>query len=224
MPVVSLLPTVVGAYDAWTLGAGASKPIACQSNDGDGSYITSDHVVTRNQTFAMDDLPSDAVGVTTVDHVRSRRATSATVFNDAYMVRLSGVDQVGTATSPGTGYVITTEPAIGRPGGGAWSVADVNALEAGGQSVTSGDPNEKRYSLVRLDVTYVPAAGGFCDFIGSLIGPTVAGLMLREMPHVARAAWLASRGRWLLLPREYAAAFRELRDGRFARHFLMEAA
>lgn len=54
------------------------------------------------------------------------------------------------------------------------------------------------------------------------LGPLVA-VGLHEMPSLARSLWVASEGRHRLQMEELETAWRELREGRYARHFLMGA-
>jgi hypothetical protein len=68
-----------------------------------------------------------------------------------------------------------------------------------------------------MDVNWDPAISGFKGLLLAL-GPLVA-VGLAEMPAIARE--LARRTRTRILPREYAAAWRELREDRARRYFVL---
>lgn len=175
MPVRSLLPDAEGTQTAWGLGAGASKVVAVQSNDGDTSYITVTNAAEQLQTFYVDRLP-DAATVPNVDvqiMVRNMGADWAKTY-----WRLSGTGVNGACEDPGGSYTQNYEAAIARPGGGIWAGADFPGsgagTEVGVSSCNTGGSNEVRCTLARFLVTYTIPQGGNAWLLADWLPPILA--------------------------------------------------
>jgi hypothetical protein len=123
--------TAVSAPDAWSLGAGANKVSAVASNDGNTSYIASGTSVNTRQQFVL----GDAGAVRQHDTITSvtLRSTCARVSkntNYRLSAALGAAVQAGGVLMAGNGYSQNSSPFNTRPGGGAWTLSDLQSLEA----------------------------------------------------------------------------------------------
>ena len=222
MPNVTLLPNGTGAGNdtSWTLGAGASKLAAVQTNDGGTSFITSTIVADRN-SFDMDNMPSAASAINGEPVHHGVMATSGSKNFKLYF-KLSGTNADGVAQNA-TGTYTDYSDTPGRPGGGAWSVADVNAVMAGVQTGGAGSGNITCTQIYAV-VTYSVPSGGFAFLVASFLGPLIA-IGIRDLPGIARAVWARDR-RWrhVIEPGEYLAALRDLREARWPCYFFRPGA
>lgn len=196
MPIINLFPTTVGSVDAWTLGAGATKPIACQSDDGDTSYITASSAA--NEAFNMDPLPADAVAINgnviTIAKARNTSAGSITVIQ-----RYSGANNSSGGLATTGSYADYQVSSATAPGGAGWTPAIVNATEARVDWVSGN----QRVTLMRHVVDYQASARGFAFNVASFLGPLVA-VGLHEIPRLAEYIRQLTRGNFRIKPDEYA--------------------
>lgn len=216
MPVVSLFPVANGGSNAWTLGAGSGKPAACQTNDGDTSYIVNG-TVGNGQTFTLDPLDSAATSINgeVAGHALGRNEGGGRTL--IIRLRLSATNSDSSAFAT-TGSYVDYSQSPGRPGGGAWSPADIATLESGVVVGGTGTGNVRATQIYAV-VDYNIDAGGFAYLCSSLIGPLVA-VGLLELPRLVAALYRADR-RWrrVIRPDEYAQLWRALREDRRRRYF-----
>lgn len=153
MPVAILFPSGAGALTEWTASAGANYAAAGASG---GAFVFGISAGLRDR-YALDDLPGDAVSVTSVT-----AHGSLGVFTDGpvcrLVLRLAGAESNGDPFSPlSGGYSTFSHTFAQAPGGLAWTVARVNAVELGPDLVsTLGD--DALCDLVWLSVDYTVAA------------------------------------------------------------------
>ncbi len=224
MPLIRLDPTGEGSDTGWNLVAGGSKTAAVTWPDDDATTrINSSFTTGAQQSFAMGNLPASAIAV--LSHTtRMRWQAQAAPEGDETVnmfLKLSGTRSHGGNFGPDAGWTTRTSTGIAKPGGGTWLVADVNAAELGVRDNGSGDSGSGggnvEVSTLSWEVTYATGGGGFMALIMAL-GPLVA-VGLQEFPALALA--VQARTRSLILPNEYAAAWRELRGWRHARHVFL---
>lgn len=157
--IVTVRPNGGTLGTAWTNTGGASIQ-AVTSDDSDASYAGSSGSTQRycSLTFPVVTLPALAIGVTVTPRWRISTAVAPTPNNQKFSVSLTGeaqwVDTINGSTTITT-YAGSTR--ITRPGGGAWTQADLNALALQFHSV-NGNPvlywiNTKVYEFY-LDVGY----------------------------------------------------------------------
>lgn len=124
-----LRPSGAGISAEWTPSAGANyAAVDDETPDGDTTRVSAS--ATERDTYAMGNLPggvSSVVGVMAA-FVGKEDGGDASV---APALRDGGVDYTGTGQALTTGYAGYFQAYDARPGGSAWSVAAVNALEAG---------------------------------------------------------------------------------------------
>jgi len=210
MPVQIDYPSAIGTGgDAWGLSGAASKPLAVATHDGDGSFVYAGSGGEQKvQLFRFPLL----VGVT--DPI-----TSATVqawgkqidpgvgarFFYLYWNNAQAGSNWGEFFKNFPGYIGDALYTVAAP-----TLAAVNG-EHGFIMYGSGGPDRKwRLAVTQFfrSTTFVYGAGtsseNFGHLIGSLIGAIGGGLLLRDMPGLARAIF--RRTGTLIQPSEYAEA------------------
>lgn len=214
MPIATLVPTAEGAHTAWSLVAGGTKTAAVTAPDDADTTCIGLNAANGANSFTMSDLPAYAISVTTHTISNSSRWTAGTSGTFANRIRKSGADTDGTPVIGTGSYVTRTNVDLS---GAALTVAAVNAAEIGVVAGSMGAPDGVRCTTVSWEVTYVSSPGGLIFLFLQWFGPLVA-ISLHEIPRLAAA--LHARSRTLIEPREYADVYRELREARYARHFL----
>lgn len=137
MPVAILFPSAAGDLSEWTVSAGTDYAALAAG----GAYV---HSATPGQRVrvALDDLPAPAVTVNSVMQFASLGADSggdgSTV---SLVVRLAGTDSTGAILTPPEGGLSECSRTLAlAPDGLAWTVAKVNALQAGLDLVSAIPP------------------------------------------------------------------------------------
>jgi hypothetical protein len=134
MPFFHLRPELVGEFDSWALGAGATKPLAVDLgeypgvSDGDTSYIrigASPGNGSTDQSFYLSSRPKLA-SLISVKYIAILRHETIGAGVESIFVgsRMNGVNSSLDSLTPGTGYT-TYSFDLPRPGGGAWTIADL---------------------------------------------------------------------------------------------------
>lgn len=149
MPTVDLFPSGAGSEEDWSPGGGGNHALV--ADDDDGTVVTTG-LEQQTDLHAMDNMPAGAVVVASVTmHFRAS--------GDGVGPRLGGEVKLGASSEFPTTMGITASlddysGSVDRPAGGSWSVADVNAVEAGYASVTltAGNMTTARFFL-RVDYT-----------------------------------------------------------------------
>lgn len=174
-------------------------------------------------SFTLTDLPGAAVDITQVEtSFRNTRdgATAAGPYDFKGGVRSNGTDSLSNLNVTGLGTYATRSVlhATDPSGGGSWTVARVNSLEALGESLGLV-PGEYLYlSYVKADVTHSLDGGGFACLVGSMVG---AALGLSEMARLA--SYLRLSTRYMITPDEYRAAWIDIRSHRWPKTFQVAA-
>ena len=218
--ITTLRPASQGNYNNWTLGAGASKPVALQGpNDDDASYITASTAV--RDSFVHDGLAAWVFGITThsVRHY-SKSITGGGGGNWPVVygfLRRAGVDYDGAGNTMTAAY-INSAPDVDLISATP-TREEVNATEIG-VWLTSAGYGDARTSSLRWPITHKVAPRGFVCIIGQWLGPLVA-VGLSEMRRLAME--LSRRSPHLITPDEYMTAWRELREARNRRFYFRPA-
>lgn len=231
MPTQILRPLAVGNYNNGFLAAGATKMVAIDSgdpvaHDDDTTYLEQNHGgATGNQdSFTLTNKPPSGPPLTNPLRGGFRWKNDDSVSHDCgVFARLSAADAASnTNTQAGGGaYVTVAAAALARPGGGSWTMADI-------QSATL----EMGWSMSVVPATLFPnittlwfeadwdAGSGFVGLVFSIIGPLVA-VGLHEIPGIAAEVWRQTRCGMRIRPDEYLTLYREMRECRHLRHFLL---
>ncbi len=122
-----------GANQQWSLGAGATKLAAIQTNNGDASYVRSTNL-NEKDSYVMTDLVSTSgvVRAVQVQMIAKQDSTAPQTMNG--LVRLGGINYVSTdGFNPPQGVyrlnvgTFDVSPATTT----TWTASEVNSLEAG---------------------------------------------------------------------------------------------
>lgn len=132
-----LPPTAPGNYTQWTPFPGAPNwgNVDEVPYDGDTSYNSS-ATPTQRDSFGMTNAPVATGTVIGVGVDAVARKDEPGTREIALFTRLAGTDDDGATVALGTSYVGYREFFPLDPGGGAWSLADVNGMENGYLEVT----------------------------------------------------------------------------------------
>jgi hypothetical protein len=218
MPLITLNPNAnSGVYDAWTLLGAAGTKQAALADTTDGNYIWHAANAAGFDTVKMESLPSTAVDINSVaGRWRLGRQAAGAGLRGLFVNSSGGVAVYATGESfanafPANWTNIGYTNIPTAPGGGAWTVADVNDIEMGiGQDGSGGAGNRSHCTKMELRVDYVPAAGGFAFLIAQYILPLLgSAIPFSAMREIAREVVRA--GGPLIKPEEYRIAWGELR-------------
>ena len=228
MPTAILRPAAIGTYDAWTLTAGASKVAAIDSgdpvsHDDATSYLTATGV--NRQSFTVLTAGSPGIGAITSLTLKSRDFDPPGAgARLAAFVRVNGVDGVDQeVTFGGTSAWVTRTVATNplKSGSVALLAGDIKYSNTNFQMGFLGTPDGTNINMTTFwgELVYVQLGVGMVLQLGSL-GPLVA-VGLSDLPGIAREVFL--RTGQIITPDEYLSTWRELREWRWPRHFLMGA-
>jgi len=150
----------IGNYNNWPLNAGPSKVAAVNSPDDDGTtdIITNGDAVRQSFTLAASAIPPGSTINSLSVNCRAGAVWAAAGVSSS--LRLGGTDLDGPINAlPTDGTWQTFNDIIARPGGGAWSIADLATLEIG---ILSSNPGPVWIHATTLFVTvdYTPPAAG----------------------------------------------------------------
>lgn len=198
MPIFTLAAAAVGYSDQWSVtGGGANKVTATATKDGTTSYI-SETVNNRIQAFTLEDLPGNVARINSVKVTANGRSTPAATDSFGLGVRLSATNSAAPAITLTTAFADYTTAAIARPGGGSWTVPDVNALEMFAISnIAGGNTLQISYMAAVIDAEY--GGGGFAFLVGGLVGA----MAWLDLPRVL--GFLRARHGLIVRPDEYPA-------------------
>ena len=188
MPSINLYPTAAGFHTAWVNGAG-SIPTNVQTNDGHTSYVKLAGADSGKETYQVDDMPGDAVSVTSVTAHAVLIRQGAGGGNLKHIVRYNGVDLLSSNFSITAAWVDYSWLVPTAPGGGGWTPTIVNATEFGQQRYNGAD--EVRCTQCYAVVVYV--AGGetfitFYQYLLPLLGTALSYAQFRAAAMIAAAA------------------------------------
>ena len=203
MPIERLVAGAITSDGTfWSLGGGTDGAVL-NSDDGDTSYARCSQTADIER-YALSSLPASAGVVTNVDVTRWV-ATREGAVNRAARVGfyLAGSYSMGaTRAINGVSYsIINSELGIPKPGGGVWSVADINNSELVVETTNSPANSPIRITCVFVDVTWevAPAQVGAALVRGSAeihlrrsALPTIVGrhgLLALDRELLAHAAW-----------------------------------
>lgn len=238
MPVKVLRPTAIGAYNSFTLAAGASKVIAVDTgdpvvHDGDTTYLSATVDSALTQSFVI----TTVTGVSTINSFTQKmRAYRGNIDplsgessgNVRAWTRKSGVDSASQIIAGAEVAASYTDYSISatRPGGGPFTGADFDGvnLEFVYNNVGDGvydpanfDPNNHYTSMWGI-LDYESGGADFVDLIRGVVG-RLAGLRGCAMPALARLIGRAT-DTWLR-PDEHAEAWRAYRAYTFPRIYVL---
>ena len=161
MPTATINVAAVTAPDQWALGAGTDKVQAVNTpNDEDSSYISSS-AIGQIEQYSLLAAPATPPGSTITDlrTVIRAKKTAGTCRIRALGV-LGGVTSWGHITGIITAVYVDYLDSLARPGGGAWTPADLAGLEVGIDQWTNAAARCTTFYL-QVDYTPPPSTGDF---------------------------------------------------------------
>ncbi len=190
----TVAPTANGDVNAWTISGGGScnqegnewRCVDDSPNDGDSSYISStSSSPTFDSIYNLADWSAapSPLTITNVNVESSCRRLTGSAVSVKILVKSGGTTTAG-ATSQNCAnsatYTVWSEDWATNPTtSSAWTLSDINALQAGVRDADSGTL-EVRVSHVRVTVTFVPVysveidrcTNSACSTLNVLYGPT----------------------------------------------------
>lgn len=137
--VQAILPNGAGAYTQWDGLVGAATHWQAQASnppDDDASYVSDSLAIPGHlDSYALGNVTPTSGTVPAVQVSAYTRKDDAGIRTLATMVRSGAVDAVGANVNLGNAYIDLTQVYELDPGGAAWTIATVNALEAGVKAV-----------------------------------------------------------------------------------------
>lgn len=135
--VEPLRPTADGNYEEWTLSTGSdSFALVDDANnaiDGDATMVSSSTVGHRDTFEFEDSAGPTGAAVKVVCYTMYCAKTTGGSNAVKGLARLAGVDALGTETQVPNPYAFRQSFSTTKPGGGSWTVDDVNNAEFGFQ-------------------------------------------------------------------------------------------
>lgn len=177
MAIQILHPTSNGTNNAWSLGAGADKPTAVATDDGDTTYIYETGGLITWQGFVMAACTLD--GATTINGVTVKAvvkpASSPSNIQFSYFWR--GAQYKGTLITglPASWSTVETEYATNPRTSAAWTVANLNDGFIQWEIRYGGNSNEMRDTEMWIEVDYVSDATAVPLVNGGLVNAGLVG-------------------------------------------------
>lgn len=218
------LITVAPGSDGSTIGTvisvtgAATRWQALATNDGDTSYVkfvfTTGGSCTAHCGFSSPTLLGAATIISVTPYAVAKYVGAAANFRVTLNFSTGlwyGASTALTAAYATYSEIRTTRPVTGTP----WQPGDMATLEFGTTTVSAP---EMRFTQTYIIVEYLPAAGFWASLVSSLFGPMV-GVGMAHAAGLARAL-REKAGTWPTSG-EYADFIREIREGRYAKHFIL---
>jgi hypothetical protein len=130
--VLEVMPaTDVGSSNNWSAIGTSNKVVAVAVNDGTTTYIQSSATVPTVQQFQLTDpkyiQPGDPISSVTLRSTARRSGSGSTSFRTA--VVLGATASYGASQGIGTSFADYEDAFGSRPGGGAWTLTDVQNVQ-----------------------------------------------------------------------------------------------
>jgi hypothetical protein len=130
--IVPLYPSGAGSSTQWTSNGGANFAAVGEITPDDDATFVASSTANAIDLYAMDDVPASTGTVYAVQHVINARQDTGATRSIAPVTRIGSTNYVGTAVNLSTGYqaivqIYNQSPATSS----AWTITEVNGLEAG---------------------------------------------------------------------------------------------
>ena len=133
MPSVTIRPSATGDQTNITSQsiAGSNGHWGRLSDELDTTFVQEQSGTYQEDNYNLPDsqVPAGALNITVDVHYRSARTVGTLSARVTAGVRLSSTDVLGTEHVLTTTITEYTDTSIARPGGGSWSVADIDSLQ-----------------------------------------------------------------------------------------------
>jgi hypothetical protein len=129
--VQAIYPTGAGNYTQWTPSTGANYAAVDDNPANDETDYNSSSTASQIDSFVFGDVtPTSGTVYAVCVNLMARKDDAGTRTLRA-LARLSGTDATGSSVNIGTSYVVYQSILETKPGGGSWSISDVNNSEFG---------------------------------------------------------------------------------------------
>jgi len=219
MPTQTVEPIATASHDAWTLHAGASKAIACQLPDDDGTTMIKCDTNGHKQTFTKDVLVPPAEKITSVT-THFRHNGSAGNLKGRFTFYENPNYWTGADRGIGAAWGENNEVAALHPSGVDWSPDNFASAEMG---VEGRLPAGAWYSVTTINavVVFSPAKGSWACMLVSILGSILGtGLLLSQMPDLIDTFNRAAQGKLVIHGHEAVEMYADLKANPHRRHFL----
>jgi len=169
LPSTTLRPSGDNGTGSW------SAPVFSKINDQNDATLTS--ISDGNDSFlcGMDNMPAEAARVDTVTPYFRANKESGWTGQIRQYIELSASYSNGTLQTPPDDPSVTEyTDSLARPGGGDWSISDVNTAQSGATSSGGNAGKTGRVTEIRWEVAY-SLGGGWGALVASILGPVVGG-------------------------------------------------
>lgn len=129
--IYGLFPEGAGNTTQWTPSAGANWQCVDERPANDDTDYVQDGTVGHKDTYELEDLVPTEGGITAVQWVARAKLAEAGAGNFQRVLRHDGADYNGSNLACDVSYKYFTEIFDQAPDATDWSIAKVNALEAG---------------------------------------------------------------------------------------------
>lgn len=134
--IQAVFPTGAGNYTQWTPSAGSNFQNVDENPSTDDTDYNLSSTATQIDSFVFGDVtPTSGTVYAVLGNMLVRKDDGGSRSIRA-LARLSGTDATGTAVSVGSSYVNVQNVFETKPGGGAYTIADVNNSEWGYEIVS----------------------------------------------------------------------------------------
>jgi hypothetical protein len=221
VPLTTITPNATGTNNAGTPTGAAANWQCVATDNAETSYTLMTNAVNGECTCACDDPaePTAAGAINSITaNVKCRLETGTPALKPC--LYLPGVgDWQGSSQTMTASYATYSETRLVRPVTGApWVVADVAAVEVGWFSSATVN---RRFTYVTGTVDWTAAPGFWACLVTGLFGSLV-GIGMQHAAGLAREISLRRRSLGILAS-EHSEMIREIREGRYARHFFLGA-
>ncbi len=126
-----IAPDGAGNSTQFTPSTGSNYQNVDDTAPNDDTDYNSSTTVGHTDLYTMGALASSSGSVLAVAVITSDRKDDSGTRTHQHVVRLSGTNSTGASFSPTTSYAFHQTVFETKPGGGAWTISDVNAMESG---------------------------------------------------------------------------------------------
>ncbi|MBN2462627.1 MAG: PKD domain-containing protein [Dehalococcoidia bacterium] len=153
----TLIPNAAGSSTQLSRVGAASNWQACTSDDGDTSYVYTTNNNYRTDLYNLSDVSLAGTINSVTVYIRARANANPTQTCARTAIRTGTTDYFGPEVTLTTSYAVSSTTYTTNPGGGNWTWAQINALQAGARiRRPAGRNTQSRVTQVWVVVDYTP--------------------------------------------------------------------
>jgi len=153
----TLYPNTAGNSTQLSRSGAASNWQACTSDDGDTSYVYTTNSNWQTDLYNLSDVSLAGTINSVTVYIRARANTNPTQTSAQTAIRTRNNTYYGTEITLTTSYAVYSTTYTTNPRGGAWTWAQINALQAGARlRRPAGTNTQSRVTQVWVVVDYTP--------------------------------------------------------------------